>query len=147
MKNFCRYCVLVVFAVFVLRASVFAETYTYSDFVWQEAVAPIFTLSERDFSSSQTIAFEGVATSSGSGTFNVELQKKNVFGVWITQSNVYTVNQHSNYTYNLRTGSYVVGQFFRLYWPQNGAGAYRIRLTSPSSPQVTGITQILFWSY
>lgn len=117
---------------------------TYS---WLQATKPTFeepcgTISAGN---GDTLIFQGIATSSQSGTFNVRLQKKGVFGIWNDTNNVYTVRQHHDQTYDTINNHYVTGQFYRLYWNIHENGTYRVVLYNPSAPQVCGLSQTIFY--
>jgi|GEM_PF-6635149 len=112
---------------------------------WQQGTSRTIYTSSSKFSNSNNIVFEGVATSSESGSFKVTLQKKNIFGVWKDTSNVYTVKQHHNQTYSTTAKTMVTGQFFKLYWP-GGSGTYRLKMSNPTVPQQTALSSLKFYT-
>jgi len=116
-----------------------------SNFTWNQAPNPIYYTSTLEHNGVGQIIFEGVATSSSPGTFTIELQKKGSLGNWNTVSTTYTGRaQSSRQTYNVRTGNPVLGEYHRIYWPPQGSGTFRFRLSSASKPQSTTFSQVRF---
>ncbi len=128
----------------LFTTSVFAAGGTYS---WLQGTKPELTDSNWEIQASKgkTIIFQGVATSSNTGSFKVKLQRKNIFGVWIDERNIYTVSQHSKRSYDSVNKRYVIGQFYRLYWNTEYSTRYRVVLYEPTNPQVCGLTEVLFY--
>ena len=116
-----------------------------SNFTWLQSVAPTYYSGEFHQDNSNTITFEGVATSPSSGTFKARLQKYDWFWGWVEcNNNNYTVNQGSMRTYNVTTGQYVTGQWFKLYWTSSGNNNYRVAFSQPSNPQATVFSQVRY---
>ena len=137
---------LTVLVTVVMMFSLFSTTVfaaSNAKFTWYQTKPWISTT--QTISGSARVTFEGVATSPNAGTFKVKLQRQGLFGIWSNVGNVYTVRQHSDSTYNTRTGKYVNGQYFKLYWSSVGSGTYRFVLEDASAPQTTVITQAYYW--
>ncbi len=118
-----------------------------TNITWLQGSSPSTAVQSIYANTNAIITFEGVATSSSSGSFKVKLQYKNWLGNWTddTNNNIYTVQQHSNQTYNSRTGHYVTGQYFKLLWTSHGNHDYRVVLYDPSNPQVTYLQDIYLY--
>lgn len=114
---------------------------------WIQGTSPTATVQSTYANTNANITFEGIAISPSPGTFQVRLQYKNAFGSWVddTNNNTYTISQNSNQSYNLRTGQYVTGQYFRKVWVSHGNHDYRVVLYNPSNPQVTTLQDLYLY--
>ena len=143
MKRRSFFVITVILMVSLLTTTTVFAVSSRSSFTWLQSVAPSYYSGEFHQDGSSSITFEGVATSPSSGTFKAILQRHEWYG-WVDAGYKYTVNQNSNQTYNSTTGGYVIGQFFRLYWPTSGNYNYRVVLSQPSNSQATVFTQVRY---
>jgi len=92
------------------------------------------------------IYFEGVAYSVTSGQFTAQLQKQ-VLGIWVNYGTSYTIQHRPDKTWSGRTGYNVDGQWFKVYWPAQGSGNFRMHLKDPTNKQEVYFSQVYFTDY
>ncbi len=120
---------------------------TNSNYFWNQGTssALIFPEFHCDNATNINITFECIARSTNAGTFHVKLQKKGLFGIWSTISNVYTLNQHNTQSYNLRTDKYIQGAWSRVGWSVGDGGDYRVVIEDPTNPQGVELSGVYIW--
>lgn len=139
--------IAVLCAMMCLMCGVTAYASGPSKISWLQATNPTFGGAMNDYLAPvSAVVFEGVATSSSSGTFKAKLQRKSGLFWSDVGGTVYTISQHSNQTYSSRLGTYVTGQYFKVQWSVNTSGDYRVYLYDPSSPQSTVLQYVYLYS-